>query len=196
MGAKKKAAGAVAAGKAAKSNPYVNRLMEDDDLRENLRTAFDSARRAYDRMNGKGARSLVDDKKVQKDLKKAAGSLKEASEALRDSRKGRKGRVLMLAIVGGAIALVASEGLRKKVLDSLFGAEEEFEYTSTTTPASENSASSESKSGSAKASTGDGAASSGGSSAVAGSSTGGTAGKSSTSGEKKASESEGKKNKS
>ena len=55
---------------------------------------------------------------------------------------GRKGRVLMLAIVGGAIALVASEGLRKKVLDSLFGAEEEFEYTSTTaSPPSEPSAS-------------------------------------------------------
>jgi hypothetical protein len=29
-----------------------------------------------------------------------------------------------------------SEGLRKKVLDSLFGAEEEFEYSSTTTASS------------------------------------------------------------
>ena len=29
-----------------------------------------------------------------------------------------------------------SEGLRKKVLDALFGAEEEFEYTSTTSSAS------------------------------------------------------------
>ena len=39
-----------------------------------------------------------------------------------------------MAIVGGAIALAASEGLRKKVLDALFGAEEEFEYTASTTP--------------------------------------------------------------
>ena len=30
------------------------------------------------------------------------------------------------------MALALSEGLRKKVLDALFGAEEEFEYTSTT----------------------------------------------------------------
>jgi hypothetical protein len=35
-------------------------------------------------------------------------------------------------VVGGAFA--ASEGLRKKALDALFGAEEEFEYTSATTP--------------------------------------------------------------
>jgi hypothetical protein len=39
-----------------------------------------------------------------------------------------------MALIGGGIALAASEGLRKKVLDALFGAEEEFEYTSSTTP--------------------------------------------------------------
>jgi len=38
-------------------------------------------------------------------------------------------------LVGAGLALALSEGLRKKVLDALFGAEEEFEYTSTTTPA-------------------------------------------------------------
>ena len=37
-------------------------------------------------------------------------------------------------MVGAGVALVASEGLRKKVLDALFGAEEEFEYTASTTP--------------------------------------------------------------
>jgi hypothetical protein len=46
---------------------------------------------------------------------------------------------LLLLIVGAATALALSEGLRKKVLDALFGAEEEFEYTSTTTPASSGS---------------------------------------------------------
>ena len=40
--------------------------------------------------------------------------------------------MLLLGVVGGAVALAVSEGLRKKVLDALFGAEEEFEYTSTT----------------------------------------------------------------
>jgi hypothetical protein len=36
--------------------------------------------------------------------------------------------------IGAGLALALSEGLRKKVLDALFGAEEEFDYTSTTTP--------------------------------------------------------------
>jgi hypothetical protein len=39
---------------------------------------------------------------------------------------------VLLLIVGAGVALALSEGLRKKVLDALFGAEEEFEYTSTT----------------------------------------------------------------
>jgi hypothetical protein len=144
MAAKKKAAkagaGAVAAGKAARSNPYVQRIVEDDELRDSLRTAFESARKAYTRMsNGKGpAKAVMEDKKVQKELKEAATSLREAADSLRGSkrkkRRGRRRRLLLLALVGGGLALVLSEDLRKKALDALFGAEEEFEYTATTTP--------------------------------------------------------------
>ena len=143
MAAKKKAAkagaGAVAAGKAARSNPYVQRIVEDDDLRDNLRTAFESARKAYTRMaNGKGpAKAVMEDKKVQKELKEAASSLREAADSLRGAKKRkrkRRGRMLVIALVGAGLALALSEGLRKKALDALFGAEEEFEYTATTTP--------------------------------------------------------------
>jgi adenylosuccinate synthase len=130
-------AGAVAAGKAARSNPYVQRLVDDDQLRENLRTAYESARKAYERMsNGKGpTKSLLDDKKTQRELKEAASSLRSAADSLRGAKKKkerRRGRVILL-IVGAGAALALSEGLRKKVLDALFGAEEEFEYSSTTT---------------------------------------------------------------
>ena len=38
----------------------------------------------------------------------------------------------MLVLIGAAVALVVSEDMRKALLDKLFGAEEEFEYTSTT----------------------------------------------------------------
>jgi hypothetical protein len=143
MAAKKKAAkagaGAYAAGKAVRSNTYVQRLVEDDELRDNLRNAFDSARKAYSRMsNGKGpVKAVAENKKVQRDLREAATSLKDAAESLRDGKKKKKrgkGRLLLIALIGGGIALAASEGLRKKVLDALFGAEEEFEYTASTTP--------------------------------------------------------------
>jgi hypothetical protein len=147
MAAKKKAAkaggGAVAAGKAVKDNEYVQRLIEDEDLRENLRDAFDSSRKAYTRIaNGKGPAAVIDDKKTQKELKEAVSSLKDAANSLRGAKKKRKakrrGGFLMVLIVGGVAAIALNEGLRKKVLDALFGAEEEFEYTSTTTPQASN----------------------------------------------------------
>ena len=121
----------------ARENPYVQRLMDDEELRDSLKDAFEAARGAYGRAtgNGKGAvKAVTTDKKVQKDLRTAAENLREASERLRapKKRKGGIGRLLLLALIGAAIALVLSEGARKAVLDTLFGAEEEFEYTSTT----------------------------------------------------------------
>jgi hypothetical protein len=140
--AAKAGAGAIGAAQAARNNPYVKRVVEDDELRDNLRTAYDSAKKAYERMsNGKGpAKALLDDKKTQKELREAASSLKEAADSLRGAKKKKKkgglGRKLLILAVGAGVALALSEGLRKKVLDTLFGAEEEFEYTSTTTPSS------------------------------------------------------------
>jgi hypothetical protein len=122
----------------ARENPYVQRLIEDDELRDSLRKAFDAARGAYGRAthNGGGAvKAVTSDKKVQRDLRSAAESLRDASEQLRAPKKRKKsrlGRLVLLALVGAAVALVLSEDARKSVLDALFGAEEEFEYTSTT----------------------------------------------------------------
>jgi hypothetical protein len=139
--AKKKAAKAQKAAVRARYNPYVQRVIDDDDLRSDMLQAYESGRAAFGRLsNGKSpSKQLFDDKKLQKDLKQAAESLRDATVALREGpkkqRSGGFGRVLLLGIVGGGLARALSEGLRKKVLDALFGAEEEFEYTSTTTSA-------------------------------------------------------------
>jgi hypothetical protein len=140
--AKKKAAKAQKAALQARYNPYVQRLIDDDDLRANIVQAYESSRDAFTRLNnGKPvSQQIFDDKKLQKNVKEAAENLRDATVALREApqkkkKRGGFGRVLLLGIVGGAIALAVSEGLRKKVLDALFGAEEEFEYTSTTTAA-------------------------------------------------------------
>jgi len=138
MAAKKKAAKAGAAAVAVKNSPYVQRVIEDEELRQNLYQAYESARDAAARLgNGKSpTKQIFDDKKLQKDLKNAAESFRDASVALREAPKQKKGlsfgRLLFLTVVSAGIALAVSEGLRKKVLDALFGAEEEFEYTSTT----------------------------------------------------------------
>ncbi len=123
---------------AARENPYVQRLIEDEELRDSLRNAFEAARGAYGRAtgNGKGpVKAVTSDRKVQKDLREAAESLRDASEQLRAPRRRKKHRLrklIFLGIVGAVVAIVLSEDARKTVLDALFGAEEEFEYTSST----------------------------------------------------------------
>ncbi len=141
---KKKAAaaagGAAGAARAARNSPYVQEIVENDDLRESIQEAYESARDAYERIasSKKPAKAIFDDKKLQKELTNAATNLRDASVSLREApkkkRKGGLGRKLLVVLVAGGAALALSEGLRKKVLDALFGAEEEFEYTSATTP--------------------------------------------------------------
>jgi len=121
----------------ARENPYVQRLIEDEELRDSLKKAFEAARGAYGRAtsNGSTVKAVTSDKKVQRDLKSAAENLRDASEALRAPKKRKKsrlGRLVLLALIGAGLALIFSEDARKSVLDALFGAEEEFEYTSTT----------------------------------------------------------------
>lgn len=143
MAKKKKAAAAVGAVEAARANPYVQRVVEDDEIRDNVRVAFEAARDAYDRLtSGKTvSKTLTDDKKFHKDLQTAAEALKDAGQSLskpkkKKKRKGGLLRKLLVLGVGAGIALAVSSDLRSKVLDALFGAEEEFDYTSTTAPSS------------------------------------------------------------
>jgi len=137
--AKKKAAKAQRAAVKARYNPYVQKVVEDEDLRADIVQAYEASRDAFGRLsNGKSpSKALFDDKKLQKDLKQAAESFRDAAVTLREApkkqRSGGFGKLLLVGLVGTGLALALSEGLRKKVLDALFGAEEEFEYTSTTT---------------------------------------------------------------
>lgn len=123
---------------ATAAGPWVQRLAEDEELRDNLRVAFEAAKEAYERISdGKSPRELIDDKKLQKELKQVAEALKDAGSALKEGptrkpkrKKGGIGRKLLVLVVGAAIALALSEDLRNKVLDLLFGKEEEFDYGS------------------------------------------------------------------
>ena len=141
MAARDKAAKAGSAYQSVTSSPYVQRIIQDAELRQNVRDAFDMSRRAYGRLaNGKApSKALMEDKKLHRDLREAAVSLREVGVALKEGpkrkRKRRLGRKLLLLAVGAGLALALSESLRSKVLDALFGAEEEFDYTSTTAPA-------------------------------------------------------------
>ncbi len=75
----------------AKAKPYVQRFIEDEELRNNFRAAIDSGRSAYGRLtNGKAAhKALLDDKKLQGDLRDAVVSLRDATVALNEPPKPR-----------------------------------------------------------------------------------------------------------
>lgn len=131
---------------AVRESPYLQRAVTDDELRDNVKVAYDSARAAYDRLAGakKPPKAVLNDKKLHSDLAQAASALRDIGNTLVEAPKNPTpatkkkrgfGRTLLLLLVGGGVALAVSGDLRTKVLDLLFGAEEEFDYTSSTTPA-------------------------------------------------------------
>lgn len=122
----------------------VRRLVEDEELREGVGQAIESSRRVYDRVSStKRPGKLLEDKKLQDDAIDALDAIRSVTialtgvgksipspKALRKRRKrGGFGRLIFVAGLGGAVAVVASDELRSKVLDALFGAEEEFQYS-------------------------------------------------------------------
>jgi hypothetical protein len=122
----------------SKATPYIQRLIQDAKLRENVRTAYDSSRSAYSRLtNGKPATKVIlEDKKLQRDVQIAVQALREATDALteapkkvKERKRGGFVRKLFILSLGFGLALAGSEKLRTKVLDLIFGKEEEFEYT-------------------------------------------------------------------
>jgi hypothetical protein len=141
MAAKDRLSKASEAARAAQRNRYLQRLIEDEELRGSLFTAYGAARSAYGRMsNGKPAtQALFEDRKLQRELKQAAFALRDASTALREPPKRRRrggfGRTLLLLGIAGVLAIALSEGLRSKVLDLMFGSEQEFDYSSTNSSA-------------------------------------------------------------
>jgi hypothetical protein len=122
-----------------KDNPYVQRVVEDAELRDNITNVVESSKGAYARLvsNGAPAKAVLEDSKLHEHVQSAAGSVRDVALALNDvdpkgrkpKRKRHRGRKLLLVLIVAALALALSEGLRNKVLDALFGKEEEFQYT-------------------------------------------------------------------
>jgi hypothetical protein len=115
---------------------FLSRLADDKHLREGLGRAIDTSKRAVDGLGSKRKRGkLIDDEKLQAEVQEAIDAFRHAATGIagapgKAAKKGRRrGRKLMILVLGGGLALVGSEGLRSKVLDTLFGAEEEFEYS-------------------------------------------------------------------
>src|ERR1700758_5296799 len=117
MAAKDRINKAGEAARAAQRNRYLQRLVQDEELRGTLLAAYGAARSAYGRMsNGKPAtQALFEDRKLQRELKQAASALRDAAGALREPPKRRRrsggiGGSLLLLAVAAILAIALSEG--------------------------------------------------------------------------------------
>ena len=124
---------------AARDNQYVRRVVEDQELRDSLIAAFLAARKAHKRVsesNASAVESVTGDRRVKRELQNAADSLRDASERIREPKKKRHPfrKLFALGLLATGLVLIFSESARQTLLDAVFGAEEEFVYTSTTSP--------------------------------------------------------------
>ncbi|HZG35365.1 MAG TPA: hypothetical protein VEY87_05910 [Gaiellaceae bacterium] len=90
--------------------PYVDRALHDEDLRDNLKEAFNAARDVYAELLGgrnltSTATRVATDKEIQDSLKKAVDELREASRRIqgKEDHGGRNKMLLLAGITAGVL---------------------------------------------------------------------------------------------
>jgi len=116
--------------------PYVQRAIQDEELRENLRSAFDTARDVYDELIGKRgvtgvATKVASDKDIQDQLRSAIDDLRAAASRIQgeETHKSRNGMLLLAGIALGVLFNpMTGPETRRWLKNKIFGEEEEFGY--------------------------------------------------------------------
>jgi hypothetical protein len=116
--------------------PYVQRAIQDEELRENLRSAYATARDVYDELIGNRgvsgvATKVANDKEIQDQLRSAIQDLRNAANRIQghDTHKGRNSSLLLVGIALGILFNpVTGPETRRWLKDRVFGEDEEFGY--------------------------------------------------------------------
>ena len=118
--------------------PYVKRAIQDEELRENLRSAYATARDVYDELIGNRgvtgvATKVATDKEIQDQLRSAIEDLRHAADRIQHG-KGHAGRNSTLLLAGIALGILfnplTGPETRRWLKDRIFGEDEEFGYGS------------------------------------------------------------------
>jgi hypothetical protein len=116
--------------------PYVKRAIKDEELRENLRSAYATARSVYDELIGNRgvtgvATKVASDKEIQDQLRSAIQDLRNAADRIQQGQthKSRNSSLLLAGIVLGILFNpVTGPETRRWLKDRIFGEDEEFGY--------------------------------------------------------------------
>src|SRR5919201_3899238 len=92
------------------ARPYIERAIKDEDLRENVRNAFESAREVYNELiGGRGAipvaTRVATDREIQERLREAIEELREAAERVQ-GKKEHGARNTMLLLTGITLGIL------------------------------------------------------------------------------------------
>jgi hypothetical protein len=116
--------------------PYIERAVKDEDLRDNVMSAFAAAREVYDELTGNSgaipaARRVATDKDMQSHLKYALDELREAVDRVQ-GKKDHSGRNSTLLLAGITLGILfnpmTGAATRKFISDKLFGSSDDFTY--------------------------------------------------------------------
>ena len=118
--------------------PYVERALRDDELRQNVKNAFDSARAVYDELIGNrtvvtAATRVATDKDIQDQLRKTVEELRSAADRVQGKKEhgSRNSLLLLLGIVLGILFNPATGPATRKFLAAkLLGGGDDFTYES------------------------------------------------------------------
>jgi hypothetical protein len=120
------------------AKPYVKRAIQDEELRDNLRSAFATARDVYDELIGNRgvtgiASKVATDQDIQDQLRSAIEDLRSAANRIQGQQphKSRNGSLLLVGIALGILFNpITGPETRRWLKDTIFGADEEFGYGS------------------------------------------------------------------
>ena len=124
-------AGAKLGAGAVATRPYVQAIVNDEDVRDSLEEAYHALTDAYERISSRGdlAEAVLDDRRTRRHLKRAAHSMREAAATVRGAKQRRRrrrgaGAVIVLVAAGGAATVALNDDVRARLL-SLVGRSEE-----------------------------------------------------------------------
>jgi hypothetical protein len=115
--------------------PYFERAFQDEELRDNVRSAYDSARAIYDDLIGNRgvtgvAKRVATDKDLQDELRSAIADLRNAADRVRGKRerKSHSGLLLLGVVLAAVFNPITGPHIRKWISERVFGETDGFTY--------------------------------------------------------------------